>query len=116
MSAVPVFANFSESSRQANATLLTYVETLGPLDVQEKKTCLHLAAGKAAFLGVHPRKNGVRINLVLDRPLVGDRIVKAEKVSKNRFHNEVDFGASDQIDPELATWIAEAYRLQTSTS
>ena len=72
----------------------------------------HTLKGNAASLGVHPRKDGLRVNLVLARRLEGDRMVKSEQVSKSRFHNELDLAAGLPIDPELAEWLREAYALQ----
>lgn len=101
----------SDATKDAYETLIAHVKRLGPIQIQEKKTSIHLAAGNAAFLGVHPRKDGIRINIVLARKLE-NRVVKAEQVSKCRFHNEIDHKGSIPIDPELASWIEEAYRLQ----
>ena len=64
-------------------------------------------------MGVHPRKNGLRLTIPLARGLPEDRIVKCEQVSARRFHNEVDLLAG-QMDPELGHWIAEAHSLKTS--
>lgn len=92
--------------------LLQSLNTLGPFQIEEKKTSLHLVAGKAAFLGVHPRKEGLRLNLVLARPLSGGRLAKTEQVSKARFHNEVDVRTVEDFDDELTGWLKEAYELQ----
>jgi hypothetical protein len=85
---------------------------MGDVTIREKGTCLHVDAAGAAFLGVHPRKSGVRLTIVLDRRLESERIVKCEAVSKTRYHNEVDFLAGDLIDTELRLWIEEAYKLR----
>src|SRR5690349_2783470 len=100
------------AAAQAYSFLVEALGVLGPYRMEEKKTSLHVVAGKAAFLGVHPRKEGLRLNLVLARRLEGDRIVKSEQVSKSRFHNELDLPAGTPIDPELAEWLREAYKLQ----
>lgn len=84
--------------------------------IAEKKTCLHVEAFQGAFLGVHPKKLGLRINIVLNRELQSPRVSKCERVSKNRFHNEVDILQTDQIDEEFLAWIGEAYELRRSLS
>ena len=97
------------ASADAFRALEPVLEGLGPITVEEKKTCLHIVAGKSAFLGVHPRKDGLRLNIALARPLEGDRIVKCERASANRYHNELNVWGSDDIDDELAAWLLEAY-------
>lgn len=64
-----------------------------------------------AFLGVHPRRGGLRVNVVLDRGLSGTRLVKVEQVSRHRYHNEVLLAAPADVDAELAGWIREARAL-----
>lgn len=103
----PIFS--SEASRKACAAILA---NLPNVIIEEKKTSLHLVAGSGAFLGIHPRKDGVRLNVVLARKLDGPRIVKSEQVSKFRYHNELDFSGDTEIDPELLSWIREAYALR----
>lgn len=102
----------SEESRAAYAHLMDFADGLGGVEVQEKKTCIHLAAGGAAFLGVHPRKSGIRLTIPLSRKLDGPRIVKCEQASKARFHNEVDLMGGGPVDAELSQWIAEAHALR----
>lgn len=92
--------------------LIQALDALGDFQVEEKKASLHVVAGKAAFLGVHPRKEGLRLNLVLARALSGGRVAKAEQVSKARFHNELDVRTVEDFDDELVEWLREAYELQ----
>jgi len=94
--------------------LLRALEPLGTFEVEEKKTSLHLKAGKSAFLGVHPRKEGLRLNIVLAREIKNSRVVKSDQVSKSRYHNEIDVRTATQIDAELSDWLKEAYELQLS--
>jgi hypothetical protein len=101
-------------SQDAYRSLLTLIESLAGTRIEQKKTCLHVVAGKAAFLGVHPRKAGLRLNIVLARPLQSARVVKSEQVSRSRHHNEVDVTPETGIDDELRSWIIEAYNLQPS--
>jgi hypothetical protein len=89
--------------------LVGELDGLGALGVEEKKTSVHVTNARAAFLGVHPRKQGLRLNIVLATPLEGARVVKSERVSANRFHNEVDVKDPAEIDAELLGWIRQAY-------
>jgi hypothetical protein len=89
--------------------VMAVVRPLGNFVVEEKKTCLHITAGGPAFLGVHPRKNGLRLTVVLTRPIEGTRIVKCDKASANRYYIDLNLVAADGMDEELKDWIGEAY-------
>ena len=102
----------TEESRLACEKVLEAVQKLPETLIDEKKTSLHIVAGGAAFLGVHPRTDGVCLNIVLSHRLDGPRIVKCEQVSKFRYHVEVDVPGGVEIDPELLRWIYEAYGLR----
>jgi hypothetical protein len=90
--------------------LIAAARALGPMDVEEKKTCVHLVR-RAAFAGVHPRKAAVLVTLKTDRPLEGPRVRKVEQASKHRFHNDMVLGAPGEIDAEFLAWLALAYDL-----
>ena len=102
----------TDPARRACAMLLAELENLDSITIDEKKTSLHVVFNGAAFLGVHPRKDGIRINLVQDYRPNSTRIQKSEQVSKSRFHNEVDLTSEARIDEELIGWIKEAYELR----
>ena len=102
-----LFAN-KPASAAAYLALLDALDALGEYTIEEKKTSLHVTAGKAAFLGVHPRKEGLRLNIVLARQLEGPRITKVEKPSAKVFHNELDVRASGDFDAQLRDWLREA--------
>ena len=102
-----LFAKTPEASA-AYGALINFVGELGQFTLEEKKTSLHIVVGKGAFLGVHPRKNGLRLNIVLSRGLEGARIAKSERVSANRYHNEIDFSFGAPMDDQLMDWIREA--------
>ena len=92
--------------------LLHEISALGPMEPEMKKASVHIVVpGKSAFLGVHPRTNQLQLNVVLDHPLEGPRLIKSEQVSKNRYHNLVRLESKDGIDSELKGWLGEAYGL-----
>jgi hypothetical protein len=107
----PALAKNAQASA-AWLILLPFLAEFADVSVREKSTCLHIDAGGAAFLGVHPRKTGVRLTIVLDHGIDSDRIVKCEAVSKNRYHNELDFQSGDSVDTDLKAWIEAAYKLR----
>jgi hypothetical protein len=90
--------------------LLECLKPLGEVVVEEKKTSIHLKS-RAAFAGVHPRKEYFILTIVSDKPIQSPRVSKAEQVSKSRFHNEVRVEKEEDIDLELLEWIKEAYVL-----
>jgi predicted transport protein len=88
--------------------LLKELKPLGSFEEEVKKTSIHLVR-KSAFAGVHPRKNALRLTVKADHKLESPRVVKAEKVSASRWHNEVDLTSTDEIDKELLGWLKAAY-------
>ena len=90
--------------------LLARLEAFAQFEVENKKTSLHIVHGRA-FLGVHPRKDGLLLNIVTNAPITSARIKKTERVSANRYHNEIAVTAAQDLDGELLTWIEQAYGL-----
>ncbi|TAL41686.1 MAG: DNA replication protein DnaC [Salinibacterium sp.] len=86
------------------------LDELGPHEIEAKKTSLHVTHGRA-FLGVHPRKGALLLNIVLTEPLAGPRVHKVEQVSANRWHNEVIVREISDLDAELREWMTAAYAL-----
>lgn len=99
-------------SNKLYSSLLEELKKIGEFDVEVKKTSLHIIHGRA-FLGVHPRKDGLLLNIVTSEPLKSGRLKKVEQVSANRYHNELVIGSVDEIDPELLSWINNSYSLTT---
>jgi hypothetical protein len=91
-------------------TLLQNLEKIGEFDVEVKKTSLHIVHGRA-FLGVHPRKDGLLLNVVTNEPLQSERLKKVERVSANHYHNELIIHSVEDINSELLGWIKNAYKL-----
>ena len=107
---IPELFSKTPETAEAYEELIAFARSLGSVTIEEKKTCVHVVAGKAAFLGVHPRKAGLRLTIVLSRPIDSKRIVKCEKASAKRFHIEVDVPAVKGLDKELKSLISEAYQ------
>jgi hypothetical protein len=91
-------------------TLRNSLQGFGKIGVEEKKTSIHLI-NRAAFAGVHPRKDYFILNIVSDQPIASQRIEKTEQVSKSRFHNELRIASETDINPELIGWLKAAYEL-----
>jgi hypothetical protein len=100
----------SPASQAAYAKVIAAVGKLGPFEVEEKKTSLHLTHGRA-FAGIHPRSDGIILNLVFDKPLKSPRVHKSEQVSAHRHHIEFKLEDPSTIDAQLVAWIGHAYSL-----
>lgn len=97
-------------SSEVYGSLTDQISTLPGCELQENASSFHVAHGRA-FLGIHPRRGGILVNIVLDRQLDSARVHRAERVSANRWHNEIILRDPEQIDPELLAWIREGYDL-----
>ena len=105
-----LFASRGSEVRALYDALHRQLRKFGAIIVEPKKTSLHLVSG-TAFAGVHPRASGVLLNIKSVAPLNGSRVKKIERVSKNRFHNEVLLSSERDIDAELLGWLRDAYHL-----
>ena len=105
-----VFARSDLQVRTVVRTLLDRVQALPGVAVDPKGTCLHLNH-RTAFAGLHPRRNALLLNLRSAAPIGSPRIRKVERVSANRWHNELLVDSVEAIDGELMGWLAEAHAL-----
>ena len=79
-------------------------------ELQENASSFHVTHGRA-FLGILPRRGGILVNIVLGSELESDRVHRAERVSSNRWHNEVILKDVTEIDDEFLAWVRAAYAL-----
>jgi hypothetical protein len=99
-------------SSNVYGALTDQVFKLDGCELQENSSSFHVAHGRA-FLGIHPRRGGILVNVVLARQLESARVHRAECVSANRWHNEIILKDPTEVDAELLTWIREGYTLTT---
>jgi uncharacterized protein DUF5655 len=97
-------------TRQLYEHLLMRLKSLGPFEVEKKKTCVHLARA-TAFAGVHLRKQFLILTIKSAQPIQSDRIVKAEQTSRNRWHVDVRVATKKDVDATLVGWLERAYEL-----
>ena len=90
--------------------LLVQLRELGSIDEQPKKTSIHLARA-VGFAGIQTRKSYLLLNIRSAQPIESPRILKAEQVSKNRYHQEVKLATVNDVDDELLAWLRAAYEL-----
>lgn len=78
--------------------------------VEPKDKSIHLCR-KTAFAGIHPRKSAVLLNIRSAAPIDSPRIRKVERVSANRYHNEMLLTEAADLDEQLRGWLADAAEL-----
>ena len=105
-----VFARSEPGVRAVAHALIERVQTFPGVVVDPKGTCLHLNH-RTAFAGLHPRRDALLLNLRSAAPIESPRIRKVERVSANRWHNELLVESVEAIDGELMGWLAEAHAL-----
>ncbi len=105
-----LFAKSEPIVEKTYDAILNAVSKFGEVRADEKKTSIHLVA-KTGFAGVHPRKNVVLLNIRSAAPIKSKRIRKVERVSANRFHNEMLLASPKDVDAEVVGWLRGAYLL-----
>lgn len=105
-----LFEKCEPSVKELYDSLMQRVRSFGPLKVEAKKTSLHVL-NRVAFVGIHPKKHLLEINIVSEKPIVDERVFATEQVSKGRYHNRVRLTEKTHIDTALVNTLREAYRL-----
>jgi hypothetical protein len=94
------------------ASLLKAVQSLGPV-VEERGERSVLLRSRGGFLGVHPKHDGLDLQIVTDHAIRAARVTKVDPVSARRFHVHVRLVAAKEVDAQLLDWPREAYDLMS---
>jgi hypothetical protein len=105
-----IFARSVPEVRALADAVIGRASELPDVTVDPKGTCIHLNR-RVAFAGLHPRTSAMLLNLKSSAPIESSRIRKCERVSANRYHNEMLLETAGDLDDELIGWIAEAHAL-----
>jgi len=105
-----VFDGKEPAALETYRALTRALNAFGIFVEEAKKNSIHLAR-KSAFAGVHPRKAAILLVIRTKAPIDSPRIRKRERVSANRWHNEMLLGAPSDIDAEVLQWLREGYEL-----
>lgn len=104
------FADKSPVLRTIYDNLMAEIRSFGDVVEEPKKTSIHLVR-KTAFAGVATRKTALLLNIKSSAPIVSPRFPKIEKVSSNRYHQEVKLTNPTEVNAELLGWLRQAYEL-----
>jgi hypothetical protein len=104
------FVGVEASVRATFDRVLATVRALGPVDVLPEKTriALHVRMSFAAFM---PRRRWLNGHLVLARRVDSERFGRVETFSPRNVLHAFRLTAPEEVDPEFAGWLAEAYRV-----
>jgi uncharacterized protein DUF5655 len=92
------------------ARILKGVRRFGPVK-EERGDRSVLLRSRGGFLGIHPKRDGLDLQIVTDHVIRAARVTKVDPVSARRFHVHVRVAAEREVDKELLGWLREAYDL-----
>jgi hypothetical protein len=98
------------TTEELHKELLFLLKKIGKFEVELKKESIHVIHGRA-FVGIHPKKSYLGVNLVLDKSETSPRADKVEKVSANRFHHYFRIESKQQMNTSFVRLLKEAYNL-----
>jgi hypothetical protein len=90
--------------------LMQLLESIGKYDVEQKKESMHIVRERA-FLGIHPKKSYLGVNVVLDHSKASPSASKVEQVSANRFYHFYKITDKQELDRSFARLLKEAFDL-----
>jgi hypothetical protein len=108
--AADVIARADPTLQKVYARLLKAVQTFGPV-TEERGERSVLLRSRGGFLGVHPKREGLDLQIVTDHVIRAGRVTKVDQVSARRFHVHVRLVVEKEVDAELLAWLREAYDL-----
>ena len=96
--------------QRAYARLLKAAQALGPV-TEERGARSVLLRSRGGFLGVHPKRDYLDLQIVTDHVIRASRVTNVDPVSARRFHVHVRIANEKEVDAELMGWLREAYDL-----
>ena len=92
------------------ARILKAAQALGPV-IEERGERSVLLRSRGGFLGVHPKRDCLDLQIVTDHAIRAARVTKVDPVSARRFHVHVRIAGEKEVDGQLREWLREAYDL-----
>ena len=107
------FAGKEPAVRALYDELMALLGTFGSVEVEPKKTCLHLVV-KSAMAGVYPRRDYINFEFKTDYPIDSPRIAKSEQISRSRWHHVMKLTTPQELqEEEVLGWLKDSYRLSS---
>ena len=97
------------------AELLSHLKKIGTFATEQKKESVHIVH-RRAFVGVHPKKSYLGVNIVLEKKKASPRADKVDQVSSHRFHHFFKITSKRQMNKSFVRLLQEAYDLTTPDS
>ena len=105
------FAGTQPHVRAAFDAVLAIVAALGPVEVLAERTRIALQV-RMSFAAFVPRRRWLADgHVVLARPVASQRWRKVEVYSPRNILHGFRLAGPDDVDDEVALWLAEAYRV-----
>jgi len=90
--------------------LMKLLSSLGTYTTEQKKSSMHVVHNRA-FVGIHPKKSYLGVNVVLDRSRATPPAAKVDRVSANRFHHYYKITSRQQLSESFVRLLKQAYDL-----
>ena len=107
---IELFENKESQVYETYQKIVDIAREFGPVELDRRRNSI-LLRNTDEFGGVHPKKHYIDVDVVTNRPLRRNQIVRLEQVSANRFKNYFRFGSGDEINDEFVNLFREAYEL-----
>jgi hypothetical protein len=106
------FEGASDHVRATFDRILEVVRVLGPIEVLAERSRIALHA-RMSFAAFQPRRHWLSGHLVLARQIASPRFERVQVFSPGNVLHALRLRTPDEVDDELAEWLAEAYRVGT---
>jgi uncharacterized protein DUF5655 len=105
------FAGVDPALRELFDALVSVVRRNGPVTVNATRSRIALQV-KMRFAGIdRPRRDHLIANFVLTRPVCSERLSRVDHVPPYYYVHRLPIRRAEDIDDELAGWLAEAYEV-----
>jgi len=99
-----------ESTESLQNVLMKLLDSIGIYKAEQKKDSIHIVRGRA-FVGIHPKKSYLGVNVVLNRADASPSADKVEKISANRYHHFYKITGEKELSQQFVKLLREAYDL-----
>ena len=101
---------FMDSVEDLQKNLMQLLDSIGKYKTEQKKDSIHIVRDRA-FVGIHPKKSYLGVNIVLNNSKTSPPAHKVEQVSANRFHHFFKITGKQKLNKSFTRLLKEAYDL-----